>query len=89
MTDETRIIGKITKIDGKGWGFISSPQIEFTRIFFHWSALLQNTLNFKELKTGMKVEFSVIQAQDKGWRAVRVKVIEDESKSEESDSKNS
>jgi len=72
---EKRITGNITKISGSGWGFITSKEIEFTRIFFHWSALNQNTLNFKELHLGMRVEFVPIQLADKGYRAVRIKVL--------------
>lgn len=87
--DETRVIGKITKLSDRGWGFISSQQVEFTRIFFHWSALNQDTLNFKELKVGMKVEFGVIRARDRGYRATKIKVIEDEPKIEEPNNKDS
>jgi len=83
MTNEDkRIAGKITKLSGSGWGFITSMEIEFTRIFFHWSALNQDTLNYKELKLGMKVEFTPIMLQDKGYRAVRIKVLVDKSTTE-------
>ena len=73
------MIGQIIHLDEKGWGFITSPDIEFTRIFFHWTGLVQNTVNFKELKRGMKVEFTEKQSPDpeKGWRAIKIKVIED------------
>lgn len=71
------ITGRIIKISNQGWGFISSKDIEFTRIFFHWTALIQNTLGFKELRIGMIVEFIPIQIPDKGWRAIKVKVIDD------------
>jgi len=68
--------GKITKIDSKGYGFISSKELPFTRIFFHWTYLLQDTLKFPELKTGMKVEFEPKEVDGKGTRAIKVKVIQ-------------
>lgn len=77
-TDPERIEGKIIKISPEGWGFISSKAIPFTRIFFHWTSLNQNTLNFKELETGMMVEFIPIEVENKGWRANRVSVLKDE-----------
>lgn len=69
--------GKIIKVSkNEGWGFISSKEIAFTRIFFHWTALTQDTLRFPELRNGMHVEFTPMEVQDKGWRAIHVKVIE-------------
>jgi cold shock CspA family protein len=73
-------VGKIIKVSDKGWGFISSKDIEFTRIFFHWTALQQGTSNFKDLKTGMKVEFVPVQIPEKGWRATKIKVLNGEVK---------
>lgn len=72
---ETRIVGRIIKVSREGWGFISSKEIEFTRIFFHWTALKQDTIPFLELKTGMMVEFTPFQIPGKGWRAVHVRVV--------------
>jgi cold shock CspA family protein len=96
--DDKRITGRIIKVSRLGWGFISSKEIEFTRIFFHWTALQQNTLPFLELKTGMKVEFTPIAVPDKGYRAIHVTVIDkkvfdeknrkDEDKIDEKDKKN-
>jgi cold shock CspA family protein len=74
--EERRIKGKIIKVSDEGWGFISSKDIKFTRIFFHWTSLKQGTLNFTELKTGMKVEFTPVEVEGKGYRAIRI-VIED------------
>lgn len=83
-SNEKRIIGKIIKLDKDGgWGFISSKEIKFTRIFFHWTALLQNTLKFPELKTKMEVEFTAVEYPDKGWRALRIKVLEPDSNEDE------
>lgn len=73
---EDRIQGKIIKIAKEGgWGFISSKEKKFTRIFFHWSSLNQDTLHFTELRKGMTVEFELSQYQDKGWRAIKIEVV--------------
>lgn len=73
---ENKVTGRIIKVSKTGWGFISSKDIEFTRIFFHWTALRQDTLPFLELRAGMIVEFTPMQVTGKGWRAVHVKVID-------------
>jgi cold shock CspA family protein len=77
---EERLTGKIIKlkrgIETGGWGFISSKEIPFTRIFFHWSALVQDTLNFTQLEEGMEVEFTPMRIPEKGYRALKVKVIQ-------------
>jgi cold shock CspA family protein len=77
---DERKTGRIIKVSQKGWGFISSREIEFTRIFFHWTSLLQHTLNFKELKTGMMVTFKPFTTPDKGMRAIEVEVIPSDKK---------
>jgi len=73
--DEIRVKGKIIKVSEGGWGFISSIDIKFTRIFFHWTSLKQDTLKFTELKNGMKVEFTPIEVEGKGFRAIKIGVI--------------
>lgn len=79
---DKRIMGKIIKVSDAGWGFISSRDIKFTRIFFHWTSLKQDTLKFTDLKNGMKVEFTPVEVEGKGWRAIKIRVIKDESKQE-------
>lgn len=79
---ENKVTGRIIKVSKAGWGFISSRDIEFTRIFFHWTALRQGTIPFLELRTGMQVEFTPVQIPGKGWRAVHVRVLEREKPSE-------
>jgi len=74
-TAERKVVGRVIKVSKTGWGFISSRDIEFTRIFFHWTALRQDTVKFPELKTGMHVEFTPLEIPGKGWRAVHVRVI--------------
>ena len=73
--NEQKVVGRIIKISKAGWGFISSKEIEFTRIFFHWTALRGDTLSFKDLKTGMKVEFTPVEYPGKGYRAMHVRVL--------------
>lgn len=78
--DDKRVAGKIIKVSDEGWGFISSKDIKFTRIFFHWTSLKQDTLRFQDLKNGMKVEFTPVEVEGKGFRAIKIKVIQDEQK---------
>lgn len=73
-----RIIGKIFHIDEVGWGFISSEEMKFTRIYFHWTGLNQDTLKFPELRKGMRVEFEPKDYQDKGWRAIKINVLKND-----------
>jgi cold shock CspA family protein len=74
--EDKRVTGKIIKVSEEGWGFISSKDIKFTRIFFHWTSLKQGTRNFKDLKNGMKVEFTPVEVEGKGFRAIKILVIE-------------
>jgi len=67
--------GKIIKLSPKGFGFITSIELPYTRIFFHWSALLQSTKKFTELKIGDKVEFESKDVDGKGMRAIKISVV--------------
>lgn len=82
MTDvinkDKRIIGRIIKLSDKGYGFIISKDIPFTRIFFHWTSLNQDTSNFTELKKGDEVEFTPLEIENKGVRAIKIDVLEPE-----------
>ena len=71
-----KLKGRIIKINDKGYGFISCKDIPFTRIFFHWSALTKDTLNFQELRVGMHVEFEPTEIEGKGYRALHVRVVD-------------
>jgi len=73
---EQKAVGRIIRVSKAGWGFISSKDIQFTRIFFHWTALRQDTLTFTELHTGMYVEFTPLQVPSKGYRALHVRVVD-------------
>lgn len=75
--EEKRISGKIIKVSSDGYGFISSKDIPFTRIFFHWTSLRPDTLKFTDLKSGMKVSFVAYEVEDKGYRAIKIKVEEE------------
>lgn len=75
--EEKRVMGKIIKVSNEGYGFISSKDIPFTRIFFHWTSLKSDTLKFTDLRAGMKVSFVAFEVEDKGWRAIKIKVEEE------------
>ena len=85
VTNDNKMTGRIIKLSKSGWGFITSRDIEFTRIFFHWTSLTQDTLGFKELHTGMHVEFTPLEVVGKGFRAVHVRVVPKEKKDEPTD----
>lgn len=76
LKEEKRINGKIIKVSSDGYGFISSKEIPFTRIFFHWTSLRADTIKFQELRSGMKVSFVGFEVEDKGFRAIKIKVEE-------------
>jgi cold shock CspA family protein len=80
MTESVKVIGRIIKVSDTGWGFISSKDIKFTRIFFHWTHLRQDTLPFPDIRTGMMVEFTPLQLPGKGYRAVHIRVIDNPTK---------
>lgn len=73
-TQEKITNGKIIKVSSDGYGFISSREIPFTRIFFHWTSLKSDTKKFQELRSGMKVSFVALEVENKGWRAIKIKV---------------
>jgi ''Cold-shock'' DNA-binding domain. len=72
---DKRVVGKIIKVSDEGWGFISSKEIKFTRIFFHWTSLKQDTLKFTELKNGMRCEFTPVEVEGKGFRAIKIVIL--------------
>lgn len=76
LKEEKEYTGKIIKVSSEGYGFISSKEIPFTRIFFHWTSLRPDTVNFKNLRSGMKVSFVGFEVENKGWRAIKIKVVE-------------
>lgn len=75
--NDKRYVGKIVKLD-KGWGFIVSRDLPYTRIFFHWSALNQDTKRFTDLEKGMEVEFETLEIEGRGIRAIKIRVIEND-----------
>lgn len=75
-SESKEVEGRIIKLSPDGWGFISSKDVPFTRIFFHWTSLVQDTLGFAQLHKGMRVSFTPIEIKEKGIRAIKIKVIE-------------
>lgn len=73
-----RYRGKLLVIAPDGWGHITSEEIPFTKIFFHWTALNDNTPGlFKTLRKGMQVEFDYIENyQGQGPRAIKIELVE-------------
>lgn len=71
---DRRFNGKIIHVNDEGWGFITTPEVRFVRIFFHWTGLKNDTKKFLELKKGMKVEFNIKEYPDKGFRAIKIEV---------------
>ena len=69
-----RITGTIIHVNPKGFGFINSKSKPFTRIFFHWQAL-HHTIEFTQLKAGIKVSFELKKSDDSGFRAIKVELI--------------
>lgn len=75
-TDEL-VEGRIIHVAEEGYGFITSLQVPFERIFFHWTGLEVDATNpkFPDLKKGMKVRFKATKMPDKGYRAIKIRVI--------------
>ena len=86
QTEKT--VGKIVKLSPSGWGFILSPSHQFARIFFHWTALSQATLNFNDLKVGMMVKFYTQRYKEQGVRAYKIEVVESNSPNENKEGEN-
>lgn len=76
--DNPRQTGVIHYLSSDGWGHITSKDIPFTKIFFHWTALNNNKEGyFLTLDKGMKVEFDYFpDFQGQGPRAVKIEVLE-------------
>jgi cold shock CspA family protein len=73
--ERTKIEGKIIAKSKSGYGFITSIEIPFKRIFFHWTALKNDGPGFLDVKIGDRVRFTPIELNEKGWRAVNVEII--------------
>jgi cold shock CspA family protein len=84
MNNAERISGKIITVNKlRGYGFISSKQVPFTKIYFHWTNLVADTVPFTELKKGDPVEFKLIENfidrktnEEMGPRALNIEVLE-------------
>jgi CspA family cold shock protein len=69
--NNTRITGAVRKLK-KGYGFIAGD--DGHDYFFHWSAMLKDTKNFRELEVQDRVAFSRVDTKD-GPRAVMIRVV--------------
>lgn len=69
--------GKIIHVaKEEGYGFIvsSHPDIRWTRIYFKWHGLNQETLHFNDLENNMDVDFEV-KDHPKGIRAIKIDIV--------------
>lgn len=73
-----RIEGKIIAINQRGFGFISTMKVPFTRIYFHWTNLIPTTINFKELKRNDPVDFVLEMKENGTYKAIKIDVLERE-----------
>jgi cold shock CspA family protein len=80
MTEDTRYTGTIIHTSPDGYGFITTPEIPFTRIFFHWGAL-DHRIKFLDLSKGQAVTFQVKEYPDKGLRAIKIQLVGDSNES--------
>lgn len=71
----TRIQGKIKQLNSKkGYGFITSLELPFEKIYFYWEWLNQNTKRFPELKEGDVVTFELVKREN-GYQAYHIDVL--------------
>ena len=75
---DKRIEGKVILVNRRGFGFISSKEILYTRIYFHWTNLVPQTINFSEIKRGDPVDFILEKKNDGTYKAIKVDVLERE-----------
>jgi cold shock CspA family protein len=75
---DKRIEGKVIMINKRGYGFISSKEVPYTRIYFHWTNLIPQTINFAEIKRGDPVDFLLEKKDDGTFKAIKVDVLERE-----------
>lgn len=73
-----RLEGKIIAVNKKGFGFISCKDVPFTRIYFHWTNLVPQTINFAEIKRGDPVDFILEKKADGTFKAIKVDILEKE-----------
>ncbi len=66
-----QVKGKIIYLnEAKGWGYINSHEIQFSKVYFHWTGL-NASVNFKELKRHDEVVFKAMK-REKGWKAINI-----------------
>lgn len=75
---DKRIEGKIIVVNKRGFGFISSKEVPYTRIYFHWTNLVPQTINFAEIKRSDPVDFILEKKGDGTYKAIKIDVLERE-----------
>lgn len=74
--NDKRVEGKVIMINKRGYGFISTKEVPYTRIYFHWTNLLPQTINFAEIRRGDPVDFILEKKDDGTYKAIKVDVLE-------------
>lgn len=69
-----RLLGKVRKLK-EGYGFIAGD--DGRDYFFHWTAMMQNSADFRSLRVLDRVSFQIIRGGDRGDRAIEVSVVRD------------
>lgn len=62
-----------------GWGYINSHEIQFSKIYFHWTGLSTRGKQFTELKKNDVVRFTALK-RDQGWKAINIEVKNEQEK---------
>lgn len=76
--EHRRIRGRISWINKtKGYGFITSLDIPFEKIYFYWE-FLNSDVKFLTLRRKDEVEFDVIDSPDRGYQARNISRIASE-----------
>lgn len=73
-----RIEGKVIVVNKRGFGFISSKEVPYTRIYFHWTNLIPQTINFSEIKRNDPVDFVLEKKNDGTYKAIKIDILEKE-----------
>lgn len=69
---DSRLLGKVRKLK-EGYGFIAGD--DGKDYFFHWTAMQQNSTDFRNLRVLDRVSFQIIRGGERGDRAIEVSVI--------------
>lgn len=81
--ENKKIIGKVTHLSQKGYGFIESAELKFTRIYFSWTNL-HPAVQFTKLKVGDLLEFYPHFTEGRGYKAMKITKVQELPKSGQS-----